>query len=74
MIRPSIKGPRLVAVFLLGLLLLNSPLLQLFERPGAMLGIPLLFAYVFGVWALLIGLMALVLEKRNDCHSAPPAC
>ena len=66
MIRPSIKGPRLVALFLLGLLLLNYPLLDLFERPVEVLGIPLLFAYVFSVWALLIALMALVLEKRND--------
>ena len=64
--RPSIKGPRLVALFLLGLLLLNYPLLQLFERPGEILGIPLLYAYVFAVWALLIVLMALVLEKRSD--------
>jgi hypothetical protein len=30
------------------------------------LGIPLLFAYVFAVWALLIALMALVLEKSDD--------
>jgi len=66
MIRPSIKGPRLVALFLLGLLLFNYPLLHLFERPGDILGIPLLYAYVFTVWALLIGLMALVLEKGND--------
>ena len=66
MVRPGIKGPRLVAVFLLGLLLLNYPLLHLFERPGDVLGIPLLFAYVFSVWALLIGLMAFVLERGND--------
>ena len=66
MIRPSIKGPRLVALFLLGLLLLNYPLLSLFEKPGEIFGIPLLYAYVFTVWMLLIGLMALVLEKRND--------
>ena len=64
--RPSIKGPRLVALFLLGLLLLNYPLLHLFERSGEVLGIPLLYAYVFAVWGLLIALMALVLEKRAD--------
>jgi hypothetical protein len=66
MIRPSIKGPRLVALFLLGVLLLNFPLLHLVDRPIAVLGIPLLYAYVFAVWALVIGLMALVLEKRGD--------
>lgn len=66
MIRPSIKGQRLVALFLLGALLLNFPLLNLFARNSQVLGIPVLYAYVFATWALLIGLMALVVEKRND--------
>ena len=66
MIRPSIKGQRLVALFLLGVMLLNYPLLNLFVAPTQVLGIPVLYAYVFVVWALLIGLMALVVEKRKD--------
>jgi hypothetical protein len=66
MIRPGIKGQRLVALFLLGCLLLNYPLLNLFAGNGRVLGIPVLYAYVFVAWALLIGLMALVVEKRND--------
>ncbi len=66
MIRPSIKGQRLAALFLLGFLLLNYPLLALFAGASQVLGIPVLYAYVFVVWALLIGLMALVVEKRND--------
>ena len=66
MIRPSIKGQRLVALFLLGVLLLNYPLLDLFTSPDRVLGIPVLYAYVFLVWALIIGLMALVVEKRSD--------
>jgi len=66
MIRPSIKGPRLAALFLLGALLFNFPLLNLVDRPVEVLGVPLLYAYVFAAWALLIGLMALVLEKRGD--------
>jgi hypothetical protein len=65
MIRPSIKGQRLAALFLLGCLLFNYPLLGLFAGPGQVLGIPMLYVYVFAVWALLIGLMALVVEKRN---------
>ena len=62
----GLKGQRLIALFLLGALLLNYPLLNLFARPEDVFGVPLLFAFVFAVWALLIGLMALVLEKRND--------
>jgi hypothetical protein len=66
MIRPSIKGQRLVALFLLGVLLLNYPLMNLFAAPSQVLGIPVLYAYVFAVWALLIGVMALVVEKLKD--------
>ena len=64
--RPSIKGPRLVALFLLGCLLFNYPLLQIVSGPGEMLGIPLLYAYIFAVWALFIALMALVAERTRD--------
>ena len=66
MIKPSIKGQRLAALFLLGALLLNYPLLTLSATNSTVLGIPVLYAYVFAVWALLIGLMAVVVEKRND--------
>ena len=66
MIRPSIKGQRLVALFLLGVLLLNYPLLTLFTGHARVLGIPVLYAYVFAVWVLLIALMALVVERRGD--------
>jgi hypothetical protein len=61
----DIRGQRLAALFLLGCLLFNYPLLQLFARDGAILGIPLLYCYTFGSWAALIGLMALVVEHRG---------
>ena len=66
MIRPSIKGQRLVALFLLGSLLLNYPLLDLFAGDSTVLGIPVLYAFIFTVWAVLIAMMALVVEKRSD--------
>ncbi|HSB47972.1 MAG TPA: hypothetical protein VLD15_00490 [Burkholderiales bacterium] len=66
MIRPSIKGQRLVALFLLGFLLLNYPLLNLFAGPARVFGIPILYAYVFAVWAVFIALMVLVVEKGDD--------
>jgi hypothetical protein len=66
MLRPSVKGQRLVALFLLGCLLFNYPLLNLFAREGEVFGVPLLYVYVFSVWALLITLIALVLEMRGD--------
>ena len=63
---PSVKGQRLVALFLLGCLLFNYPLLDLFAGPGQVFGIPLLYVYVFAAWALLLALMAVVVEKRGD--------
>ncbi len=61
-----LKGQRLAALFLLGVLLFNYPLLQLFARDGTVLGLPLLYCYVFCAWAALIGLMALVVERREQ--------
>ena len=61
-----LTGQRLIALFLLGLLLLNYPLLDLFAGPGQVFGIPILYVYVFAVWALLLALMAIVVEKRAD--------
>ena len=66
MIGPSIKGQRLVALVLLGMLLLNYPIFDLFVGNHYVFGIPVLYAHVFSVWALIIALMALVVEKRSD--------
>ena len=63
--RSLMKGPRLMAVFLLGLLLFNYPLLALFNRPATFFGIPLLYAYIFVAWAVLVGLLALVVERTR---------
>ena len=59
------RGQHLAALFLLGVLLFNYPLLQLFARDELVFGIPLLYCYVFCAWAVLIGLMALVVERRD---------
>ncbi|MGB5079571.1 MAG: hypothetical protein WBO23_02380 [Burkholderiales bacterium] len=60
-----VRGQRLAALFLLGLLLFNYPLLAVFNVPGTLLGIPVLYAYFFLAWAALIALMALVIERRG---------
>lgn len=66
MIKSGMKGQRLVALFLLGCLLFNYPLLFLFNSNLQVFGVPLLYAYIFAAWACLIGLMALVVEKRPE--------
>jgi len=62
----EIKGQRLVALSMLGCLVFNYPILELFNRPGTVLGIPLLYAFIFAAWALLIALMALVVETGRQ--------
>ena len=56
---------RLVALFVLGWLLLNYPLLALFGRLGAVGGVPALYLYLFIAWAALIVLVALVAERAR---------
>ena len=65
MSRMTLTGQRLVAVFLLGCLLLNFPLLYLFERDATVGGVPLLFVYVFAAWIAVIALVAAVVERGN---------
>ena len=62
----SLKGPRLVALFLLGCLLLNYPIASLFSGATLVFGVPLLYAYIFFAWALLIACMAMVIGRRSD--------
>lgn len=61
----DLKAQRLAALFLLGCLLFNYPLLQLFARDDSIAGIPLLYVYIFSAWAALITLIALVAESRG---------
>jgi hypothetical protein len=57
------KAERLVALAVLGFLLFNYPLLSIFSAETTVFGIPLLYAYLFASWALLIALMALVVRR-----------
>jgi hypothetical protein len=57
------KAQRFVALCMLGMLAFNFPILALFNVSGTLLGVPVLYAYVFAAWAALIALMALVAER-----------
>ena len=65
MAKPSRKGERLVGLFLLGCLLFNFPLLALFNVRATVFGIPLLYAYLFAAWTLLIALVAVIMERSD---------
>ncbi|MGF1640567.1 MAG: hypothetical protein ACFCUO_06435 [Rhodospirillales bacterium] len=64
----SRTGERLVALFLLGVLLFNPLVVRIFDRGAetAVFGVPLLYLYLFVGWALLIGLMASVIDRRDS--------
>lgn len=61
------KISRLIIFFFIGVTLLNYPILSLFsDSEGDVFGIPLLYAYVFTTWALLIFLAALTARFSKD--------
>ena len=66
MYRSRLTTQRLAALFLLGCLLFNYPVLALFNKAALVFGIPVLVAYIFLAWLSFIGLMALVIERRKD--------
>lgn len=55
---------RLVVLAVVGFALFNYPLLRIADVEVVVLGVPLVWLYVFVVWGLLIGLVAITLRKR----------
>ena len=66
MYRSRLTAQRLAALFLLGCVLFNYPVLALFNRAASVLGVPVLYAWIFAAWLALIAVMAVVIEKRRD--------
>jgi hypothetical protein len=60
MARPARMRERLLAAFLFALLALNPPILSIFSARLFIFGIPLLFLYLFLVWAAIIVVLAWV--------------
>jgi len=59
-------GQRLVALFVAGGLLLNFPLLALWDRDATVLGLPLFPAALFVLWGGLIALLGSIVERMPD--------
>lgn len=57
---------RLLALFGTGVLLFNFPLLKLWLTDATVFGWPLLPVALFGAWALLIGVLAWLMENRGE--------
>ena len=63
---------RLIALFLFGAVALSPPLLGIFRADTMVFGIPLLFLYLFVAWAVLVGLLALIVEKTSRARPETP--
>jgi hypothetical protein len=62
---------RLIVFFFIGTILFNYPVLYLFsDEKKEIFGIPLLYAYVFAIWALLIGLtlISVMVHREQDSN------
>ena len=70
MSRPGLTHERLVALFLLGVLLFTPPFLGIFNTTDRILGLPGLYLYLFAAWTLLIVLVTLVIES-SDADDGP---
>ena len=62
-----------VGIFMLGCVLFSEPLLVLFNYKTLVMGVPLLFLYIFAAWLLLILLVVRVARiKPRSPISHPP--
>ena len=62
---PESRAQRMIALCMLGFVLFNFPVLALFNVPGTLFGVPVLYAYIFVAWTALIALMAWVAERHG---------
>jgi hypothetical protein len=70
--RDALRTQRLVALCIAAALLLNFPLLSLWDTKATLFGLPLLPLALFAGWALVIGLAAWIVEAEDrDDDDAP---
>ena len=64
--KQKLESQRLLALFVAGCLLLNYPLIALWNREALLWGLPLFPLALFLLWALLIAALAWLMEHRPD--------
>jgi hypothetical protein len=64
--RANVKADRLAALFLLGFALFNYPFLAIFNHARLVLGVPLLYLYLFVAWGAVIALAAVNASGPDD--------
>jgi hypothetical protein len=61
MLRRTVRRDRMIGLFVLGAVLFNPPILNLFG--GTFFGWPALYVYLFTAWALVIAGIAIAVER-----------
>lgn len=61
--KDRLRTARLVAAAVLVLVLFNYPVLAVFDADALVAGVPVLWAYLFSVWILVITLVAWILRS-----------
>jgi hypothetical protein len=56
-------GGKLVLLFVTGALLLNFPVLAIFNRGATLGGVPVLYLYLFGLWVAAIAAVFVLARK-----------
>jgi hypothetical protein len=64
--RATLLRQRLLALFLAALFAFFSPLAGQFESVPDLAGVPALYLYLFGVWALVIALATWIVSRGRD--------
>lgn len=59
------KNQRLIALFVLGCVLFNFPIIALFNQKILIQGVPLIYIYVLLVWGGFIALAALIVNRSR---------
>lgn len=57
------QNERLIGVFVIGVIVLNYPILSLFSKIRLLFGVPVLYLYLFLIWALFILGVAVTVER-----------
>ena len=64
--RANLLRQRLLALFLMALFALYSPVVERSASAPGLLGLPALYVYLFGVWAAVIAAAALIVSRGRD--------
>ena len=63
--RDKIKGRRLFFISFLFFMLLNFPVVSIFNKGGYIGGVPVLYVYIMMVWLTGIGVTGLFVERQQ---------